>query len=231
MDQERLRQIEEIFHQALDHAPDIRNEWLTRVCADDPDLRFQVEQLLSRADEDSALLENRIGAAAEDVVAGKALESGTKFGPYQILDVAGFGGMGVVYRARDTRLDRTVAIKVLTPVPFDSASRERFMREARAVSRLNHPHICMLHDIGNADGTDYLVMEYLEGETLQHRLKRGYLALDDALQYAIQIAQALKKAHSEGVIHRDLSGSHIQTHSERFLDGNAPLHVAGSIAG
>jgi eukaryotic-like serine/threonine-protein kinase len=138
------------------------------------------------------------------------LQTGTRVGPYEILSAIGAGGMGEVYRARDTRLDRTVAIKVL---PADLASdpnlRDRFDREARAISSLNHPHICILHDVGNQDGTGYLVMEYLEGETLAGRLSKGPLPIDQVLRYAIEIADALDAAHAAGIAHRDLKPANI----------------------
>ena len=139
-----------------------------------------------------------------------ALDSGTKLGPYQIERALGAGGMGEVYRARDTRLGRDVAIKVL---PSDlSASpelKQRFQREARAISSLNHPNICTLHDIGQQDGVDFLVMEYLEGEMLQQRLLRGALTLKHVLEYGIQIAEALDRAHQAGIAHRDLKPGNI----------------------
>src|SRR6266851_3808800 len=117
------------------------------------------------------------------------LSAGTKLGPYEILSAIGAGGMGEVYRARDTRLDRTVAIKVLpTHLADRSELRERFEREARTIASLNHPHICTLFDIGQQDGIDYLVMEYLEGETLAQRLQKGPLPLEQVLQFAIEIA-------------------------------------------
>ncbi len=129
---------------------------------------------------------------------------------YEITRAIGKGGMGEVYQATDTRLDRTVAIKVLPEhLADDPRRRERFEREARAVSSLNHPHICTLHDIGEADGIHYLVMEYVEGETLAKRLEKGSLNLDQALEYAIQIADALDKAHRQGVVHRDLKPGNI----------------------
>src|SRR5437867_8129847 len=118
--------------------------------------------------------------------------AGTRFGPYEILAPIGAGGMGEVYRAQDTRLDRTVAIKVLPEhLSAKPQLRERFEREARAVSSLNHPHICTLYDVGQQDGIDYLVMEYLEGETLAERLNKGPLPLDQVLTHAIEIAAAL----------------------------------------
>ena len=134
-----------------------------------------------------------------------ALTSGTRLGPYEILAPIGAGGMGKVYKAKDTRLDRTVAIKVLPEHLAASPERkERFEREAKAISQLNHPHICTLYDVGEQDGVDYLVMEYIEGETLAERLKKGALSVDKALEYGIQIADGLDNAHRAGIVHRDL---------------------------
>ena len=139
-----------------------------------------------------------------------ALEAGRKLGPYEILAPIGAGGMGEVYKATDTRLERTVAIKVLpSHVASNPEVRQRFEREARAVSSLNHPHICTLHDIGHQDGIDFIVMEHIEGETLADRLGKGALPFDQALQYGIEIADALDKAHRQGVVHRDLKPGNI----------------------
>jgi eukaryotic-like serine/threonine-protein kinase len=139
-----------------------------------------------------------------------AILLGKTMGPYQILSAIGAGGMGEVYKARDTRLDRTVAIKVLSAHLADRADlRERFDREARTIAGLNHPHICTLFDIGHQDGIDYLVMEYLEGETLASRLKRGALPMEQVLLYAIEISDALDKAHRNGITHRDLKPGNI----------------------
>ena len=138
-----------------------------------------------------------------------ALASGTKLGPYEIIAPLGAGGMGVVYRARDLRLDREVAVKVLAHFSSDSSLRQRLEREARAVSKLSHPHICTLHDIGQQDGIDFLVMEYLEGETLEQRLSKGPLPPEQTLRYGAEIAEALAKAHKLGVTHRDLKPSNV----------------------
>jgi Tol biopolymer transport system component len=139
-----------------------------------------------------------------------ALSTGTRLGPYEIVSALGAGGMGEVYRARDTRLDRTVAIKVLPAAwTADPERRLRFEREAKAVSSLNHPNICALYDVGQQDGADYLVMEHLEGETLAERLVRGPLSPDLVLRYAIEIAGALDQAHRHGVVHRDLKPANI----------------------
>lgn len=138
------------------------------------------------------------------------LAPGTRLGPYEIVAPAGAGGMGEVYRARDTRLGRDVAIKVLpADVASDPALRQRLDREARAVSSLSHPHICALYDVGQHDGFDYLVMEYLEGETLATLLARGALPLDQVLRYAAEMADALQAAHRAGIIHRDLKPGNI----------------------
>ena len=139
-----------------------------------------------------------------------ALTAGTSLGPYQIEAPLGAGGMGEVYKATDTRLDRAVAIKVLPEhVAADPDLKQRFEREAKTISSLNHPHICTLYDIGNQDGIDFLVMEYLEGETLAQRLEKGALPLDQALTIAIEIADALDKAHRQGIVHRDLKPGNI----------------------
>src|ERR1700757_244576 len=129
-----------------------------------------------------------------------ALTTGTKLGPYEIQSPLGAGGMGEVYRARDSRLDRSVAIKVLPAhLSSDPDLKLRLEREARAISSLQHPHICVLHDIGHQDGTDYLVMEYLEGETLADRLRKGPLLMEEVVQIGVEIADALDKAHRRGI--------------------------------
>ena len=138
------------------------------------------------------------------------LAAGTRLGPYEILAPVGAGGMGEVYRARDTRLDRTVAIKVLpSHLSADTDHKRRFEREAKTISSLSHPHICALHDVGHQDGTDYLVMEYVEGETLSDRLVNGPLPTEQVLRYGMEIADALDKAHRQGVVHRDLKPGNV----------------------
>src|ERR1700693_3912501 len=139
-----------------------------------------------------------------------AILPGKRLGPYEILDAIGAGGMGEVYRARDTRLDRIVAIKILPPHLSDDPSlRQRFEREAKAISSLNHPHICVLHDVGCQDGTDYLVMEFVEGETLAQRLTKGALAVPELLKIAIDLLYGLEQAHRVGVVHRDLKPGNV----------------------
>jgi Tol biopolymer transport system component len=153
--------------------------------------------------------------AAEALLAtgiDEKLPSGVRFGPYEIVDLLGQGGMGTVYRASDTRLDRIVAIKLLRrELTGRGDSRQRFRREAQAISALNHPHVCSLYDIGDQDGIDYLVMEYVEGETLTARLSKGRLSIDRTLRYGKQIAEALAAAHTKGIVHRDLKPANIMT--------------------
>jgi serine/threonine protein kinase len=161
-----------------------------------------------------------------------ALASGTKLGPYEIVAPLGAGGMGEVYRAKDLRLGRDVAIKVLPAnVPLDEEIRQRFEREARTISSLNHPNICALYDVGNQDGVEYLVLEYVEGETLESRLEKGPLPTKLLLRYGIEIAEALEKAHRSCVIHRDLKPSNIMLAKSgaKLLDfGLAKWSVTGT---
>ncbi len=165
-----------------------------------------------------------------------ALTPGTKLGPYEIISPLGAGGMGEVYRARDTRLDRDVAIKVLLAnLASDPSLKQRLEREAKAVSKLSHPHICTLHDIGHQDGIDFLVMELVEGESLEQRLVKGPLPTDQVIRYAAQIADALAKAHKRGFTHRDLkpanimlgkSGAKLMDFGLAKQSGPAPLATA-----
>ena len=150
------------------------------------------------------------GISQKSVVAQMALSSGTRLGPYEIQSPLGAGGMGEVYRARDTRLDRTVAVKILrSHLSANPEAKERFEREARVISSLNHPNICVLHDVGADDGASYLVLEFLQGESLETRLQRGPLSLKQALECGAQICDALEKAHRAGIIHRDLKPANI----------------------
>src|SRR5215467_10652347 len=146
------------------------------------------------------------------------LTAGAHLGPYDILSPLGARRFGENYKARDTRLDRTVAIKILPSA--DSELRARFEREAKAIAALTHPHICTLYDVGHQDGTDYLVMEYLEGETLDKKIARGPIKVDDALKIASEIAEALDTAHRAGIVHRDLKPANVMltTGGVKLLD-------------
>src|SRR6478736_6287796 len=140
-----------------------------------------------------------------------AFEAGARLGPYEIMSPLGEGGMGAVYRARDTRLDRTVAIKVLTgALAADPEFRQRLEAEARAIAALNDPHICTIHDVGREGDLDYLVLEYLEGETLlDHIRRKGPMPVAEAVAIAVQIGEALQRAHRTGIVHRDLKPGNV----------------------
>src|ERR1700752_1508034 len=213
MTPERWQRVEQLFHAALERKESQRTAYLHEVCAGDDALRREVESLLAQEGQAGQFLETPALEVAAKVLAEHQSHSslvGQQLGPYKIDFLLGAGGMGEVYKARDTRLDRTVAIKVLSAHLADRADlRERFDREAKTIAVLNHPHICTLFDIGHQDGTDYLVMEYLEGETVAALLKRGPLPMEQVLQYAIEISDALDKAHRNGVTHRDLKPGNV----------------------
>jgi serine/threonine protein kinase len=192
MSLERLRQIEELYHSA-------RERGAASLADADPQLRREVEKLLAQDSESGGKL---LDQCAGDLLAGmrvSQVEAGSLLGPYKIEALLGEGGMGQVFRARDTRLDRAVAVKVLKEWSG------RFERESRAIAALNHPFICTLHDVG----PNYLVMELIEGETLAARLKRGSLSIEQAIQFGAQIADALAAAHARGIIHRDLKPANV----------------------
>jgi eukaryotic-like serine/threonine-protein kinase len=192
MSSERLRQIEDLYHSARERGAAV-------LTGTDPELRREVERLLAQdSDSGSKLLDQ----SAAELLAGmrvSQVEAGSSLGPYTIEAPLGEGGMGQVFRARDTRLDRTVAIKVMKEWG------RRFEKESRAIAALNHPNICTLHDVG----PNYLVMELIEGETLAARLKRGSLSIEQAIQFGIQIAEALAAAHAKGIVHRDLKPANV----------------------
>src|SRR5919109_759941 len=223
MDSARWESIKRLFHEALERPSCERDRFVREAASGDAELGDEVVALLTahtRADEAFREIAGSSG--------GLLLQSGTRLGPYELNHLIGAGGMGEVYHARDTRLDRTVAIKVL-PLRFARAAalRERLQREARAISSLSHPHICALYDIGEQDGVDFLVMEYLEGETLADRLVKGPLALPDALQYATEIGRAFTEAHRRGIIHRDFKPANVMLTAAgaKLLDfGIAKLH-------
>ncbi len=195
MTPDRLRQIEELYHAARERSPESRAGLLAQA---DPDLRREVQSLLEQ--DGLAGPMDRAPAEVLEDSAVTPLAVGAQLGPYRIEGLLGEGGMGRVYRARDTRLGRMVALKIAHE-RFSS----RFEREARAISSLNHPHVCTLHDVG----PNYLVMELLEGETLAAHLKRGALPVDQVLRYGAQIADALNAAHRKGITHRDLKPANI----------------------
>jgi eukaryotic-like serine/threonine-protein kinase len=209
MDSERWQRVAQLYDLALECEPRERAAFLASQTAGDDELRREVESLL-RQESESLLIDEPMLETAAQVLDEFDLNSGSQLGPYRIDACIGSGGMGQVYRATDTRLNRTVAIKVLPhAVARDAQLRVRFDREAHAIASLSHPHICTLYDIAQHEGIDFLVMEYLEGDTLASRLDRASLALDTALSLAVDIADALAAAHARGIVHRDVKPANI----------------------
>jgi dienelactone hydrolase len=206
---------EEIFGTALDLPPEQRSAYLVRACRGSSELRGLVEELLFDYQRMGSFLDDPLLAGdgvrpPSQTVSGQILTAGHKLGRYTAIEPIGSGGMGVVYRARDEKLERVVAIKILSPglVTGDEA-RRRFRKEALALAKLNHPHIAAVYDAGEQDGVDYLVMEWVPGQTLAARLKDGPLTIEDATSIVSQIAGALEEAHERGVIHRDLKPANV----------------------
>jgi len=209
---DRWQQIEELYHAALKLELSQRAAFLEEACSGDEELRREVESLLAADAQAKDFIESpALEMAAQALTdAGPPTLVGKNLGAYQILSPLGAGGMGEVYKARDTRLKRTVAIKVLPPdKTSDPERKRRFVQEARAASALNHPSIITTHDIGREDGIDFVVMEYVAGKTLGQVIPRRGLKLKEVLKYATQIADALAKAHAAGIVHRDLKPGNI----------------------
>jgi Tol biopolymer transport system component len=210
MDSERWERVWRVYDAALDVSDGERAALLAESTAGDEDLRREVESLLAQEHATGVLDRPALEVAAGLLRPDVTLPPGAELGPYRIVHVLGAGGMGHVYRATDTRLHRTVAIKVLrSELATDRQFRERFEREAKAIAALTHPHICTLYDVGNEDGVEFLVLECLEGETLAARLVKGPLPYGEALRHAVDIADALAAAHRGGVLHRDLKPANI----------------------
>ena len=210
MTPERWARIQNVFSEALERAPGTRSSFLEDECRGDPDLVEEVRSLLAAHDASSSRLLDSpaIGAVSSSAPPPgmqSSLARGKRLGPYEILAPIGSGGMGQVYRARDKKLDRDVAIKVLPPsVAGDPETLSRFEREAKAVAALSHTNILSIFDFGTHDGVTYAVMELLEGETLRGKLDAGPIPQRQAVDYALQIAKGLAAAHERGIVHRDL---------------------------
>jgi serine/threonine protein kinase/Tol biopolymer transport system component len=236
LDKQRWRQVETLYHAALEHESGAREAYLAQACAGDEELRREVEELL-RYDgtKGSFMQDNALAVAAQALEPNELSQTapqlfpGQSIGAYKILALLGRGGMGVVYRARDERLRRDVAIKVL-PASFahDADRLRRFEQEAHATSALNHPNILTIYDIGAHDGAPFIVAELLEGEELRAQLESGALPARKALEYAQQITQGLAAAHEKGIVHRDLKPENLFVTKDgrvKILDfGLAKLH-------
>ena len=209
--------VKEIFQSALDRAPEKRPAFVREACGEDHNLRMEVESLLLAHQNAAGFAEKGVGirALGFDLI-------GSEIGAYRILSLLGVGGMGEVYRARDTKLGRDVAVKILPSVfTSDAERRARFEREARVLATLNHPHIGAIYGLEHADSVQALILELVEGQTLAERLAQRALPIADALAFGRQIADALEAAHEKGIVHRDLKPANIKitpTGSVKVLD-------------
>ncbi|HEX7295726.1 MAG TPA: serine/threonine-protein kinase, partial [Pyrinomonadaceae bacterium] len=211
MTPERWQQAKELFRRALEQKSDDRSAFLEQACNGDEDLRIEVESLLASHDESDSFIEMPVAEAVAEVFS-EPTESlvGRRLGHHQVLALLGRGGMGEVYLAQDTRLNRRVALKVLRSASVSNQeASERFWREARAAATLDDPHICAIHEITEADGYCFIVMQFVEGETLAAKLKRERLTLREVVNVAVQVANALAVAHEANVIHRDIKPGNI----------------------
>jgi serine/threonine protein kinase len=206
---DRWREIETLYNSACERKPEERRAYLKSACGGDESLRLEVESLLAHEEPAANFLETH-----ESTIPGNAVEAsvsaGEQIGPYLVLEFLQKGGMGEVYKARDVRLDRPVAIKFLPrALAADPAALERFQREVRAASSLNHPRICTVHDVGEFQGRPFLVMEFLEGKSLRDRIAGEPLPIAELMGLAVQICDALKAAHAKGIVHRDIKPGNI----------------------
>src|SRR5262245_39308293 len=238
MNRERWEFVKRIFYQALDLSRDERETFVREACADDEDARRELESLLDAHHRAGEFIVKPAFEAAAEAIAEKLdkVEPGRMLGHYEILETLGAGGMGAVYLAQDSRLGRKIAIKLLpTTLATDGARLRRFQQEARAASATNHPNILTIHEIGEIDGANYIVTEFVDGETLRRQLKGERLSLETALDVAIQIASALEAAHEAGVAHRDIKPENIMLRRDgivKVLDfGIAKLVEAKMIDG
>jgi serine/threonine protein kinase/Tol biopolymer transport system component len=215
MSDDRWQRVADLYQAAQERPPEERLAFVRQASDDDSGLRREVESLLAQ-DENTVILDRPIAAAAHSLLADNAgVHPGSFIGPYRIDSLLGVGGMGEVYRAHDTKLNRAVAVKILPPTFANNADRvARFKREAQVLASLNHPNIAHIHGLEESNGVRALVMELVEGEDLAQRLTRGAIPVDEALPIAKQIAEALEAAHEQGIIHRDLKPANIKVRAD-----------------
>jgi serine/threonine protein kinase len=212
MKPERWRQVDQLFQAALERAPDDRSAFISEACGGDDSLRREVEALLAADGEAGSLIETPAYAVAAPLIVGGDAPTllGKTIGHYQIISLLGKGGMGEVYRARDTKLDRAVALKILPEeMSADGERMRRFSREAKAASALNHPNVAHVYEIGEAEGVNFIAMEYVEGQTLAARINGHPLEVSEIVEIGSQIADALDEAHRKGITHRDLKPANV----------------------
>jgi serine/threonine protein kinase len=231
---ERWQQVAKLFHAALEREPSQRSAFLAEACGSDDQLNSEVLSLLAAHEKEGSFIDSPALAARGLATSTSETPSliGSFIAHYKIASLLGRGGMGEVYLAEDTRLGRKVAIKCLSaPSQGDEQAKRRLVREARAAARLDHPSICAIHEVGEADGLTFIVMQFIEGETLASRIARGPLEAAELLDIAIPVAEALAEAHSQGIIHRDIKPQNIMISARgqvKVLDfGLAKLVEAG----
>lgn len=219
MKAERLKKIEEICHAALEIPPDERDSFLANACGTDDDLRREVESLLSFENSSESFLETPPESlAAEMFDENQTNLIGAEFKHYKIVKLLGKGGMGEVYLAEDTKLDRKVALKFLPPeFAADKNRLNRFFREAKSASALNHPNIVTIHEIGQTDGKHFIVTEFVEGKTLREAMPENGFSIEQSLKIAVQIASGLEAAQTAGFIHRDIKPENIMIRTDGLV--------------
>src|SRR5262245_53906794 len=220
MTPERWKKLDALFHEALDLQGEARAAHLAKVCGDDEQLREEAEGLIAAHEREGSFIDSPIFAETEGLTDDACNESpvGRRIGPYQVVSQLGQGGMGKVFLAEDTRLERKVALKILPATFIQNLDRvRRFEREAKAASALNHPNILTIHEIGEADGAHYIVSEFVEGETLRRQMQRGALSMTAALDVARQVAGALAAAHAAGIVHRDIKPENVMTRPDGLV--------------
>ncbi|HEX5731258.1 MAG TPA: protein kinase [Blastocatellia bacterium] len=212
MDPERWQQLDKLLQSALDLQPDQRAAFLDQACLGDSDLRVEMESLLASYERAENFIETPVFEGITQYASNSqhATETGQFIGPYKILSLLGAGGMGEVYLAEDTRLQRKIAIKLLLSATLiDARAKKRFINEAKAVAKLDHPNICAIHEVGVEDGRDYIVMQYVEGETLASRIANKPLELNETIDVVKQVAEALAEAHAHNLLHRDIKPQNV----------------------
>ena len=231
---DRWGQLDTLFHKSLELEPEARSAFLDNSCGEDAELRRELDALLDEVDKSTDILKQPVFEAAQSVVAKSkrhVLDPGTRIGHYEIVSLVATGGMGQVYLAEDTSLQRRVAIKILTSeFTHDDCGLHRLEREARAASALNHPNIVTIHQFGQVNGLHFIASEFVDGPTLRQNLSKGRLDVNATLDIAIQMAGALDAAHSAGIVHRDIKPENVMIRGDglvKVLDfGIAKLSAA-----
>lgn len=214
------QKVREVFDAALRQKPEARQNYIKQASGDDKDLLTEVESLFSSFDKSDDFMETPAVTQVADIIESetKKLEKGTRFGHYEIIRQVGIGGMGEVYLAKDQKLDRRVAIKILNEkFSRDDSNLKRFVREAKAASALNHPNILVIHEIGESEAAHYIVSEFIEGRTLREVLSQSQMSLAEVLDVAIQIAGALSAAHGAHLVHRDIKPENLMVRPDGYV--------------